>query len=195
MDKTTTPPQPVTDDLFTQGSSTEHATAQPAPAEIPGPQSDAGTPQHAERTPAPTATPPPNAAPATRSTWELVWMVLLVMSLSLASAAAGVLLSAQLFPPPPPVKIGMISLTRLTRAITDAEPSTSASFATRFDSAAKQLVESEPGLVLFVKEAVIDTGQIADYTNVMLPLFTSKSPTPTVPPPATEPPATAPPTK
>jgi len=120
-----------------------------------------------------------------------MWMVLLVVSLSLASGAVGALLFSQLLRPAPPVKIGMISLTRLTRAIVDTEPATSASFATRFDSAAKQLVDAEPGLVLFVKEAVIDTGQIADYTNAMLPLFTSKSPKPTVSPPAAEPPGTA----
>lgn len=154
---------------------------QPAPAEIPGP-----------------ATPPSDAVHATQNEsnaipkrWEAMWMVLLVVSLSLASGAVGALLSSQLHRPAPPVKIGMISLTRLTRAIVDAEPTTSASFATRFDSAAKQLVEAEPGLVLFVKEAVIDTGQIVDYTNAMLPLFTSKSPKLNISPLTAEPPGTA----
>jgi len=122
---------------------------------------------------------------------SIILIVLLVVGLSLASGAVGALFNSQLFPPPPPVKIGMISLTRLTRAIVDTEPATSASFATRFDAAAKQLVDAEPGLVLLVREAVIDTGQIADYTNAMLPLFTSKNPKPAVSPPATEPPSTA----
>jgi hypothetical protein len=117
-------------------------------------------------------------------------MVLLVVSLSLTSGAVGALLFSRLLPSAPPMRVGTISLTRLTRAIIDSEPATSASFATRFDNAAKQLVDAEPGLVLFVKEAVIDTGQIADYTDAMLPLFTSKSPKPNVSPLVVEPPAT-----
>lgn len=154
---------------------------QPAPAEIPGP-----------------ATPPSDAVQATQNGsnatpkgWETTWMVLLVVSLSLASGAVGALLFSRLLPSAPPMRVGTISLTRLTRAIVDAEPTTSASFATRFDSAAKQLVEAEPGLVLFVKEAVIDTGQIADYTNAMLPLFTSKNPKSNISPLTAEPPGTA----
>lgn len=180
MDKTTKLDQPTTNDLLTQGSSTEQADAQSAPAVTRPAESP--------------ATPPSDAVQATHSGshatskgWETTWMVLLVVSLSLASGAIGALFSSQLFPPPPPVKIGMISLTRLTRAIVDTEPATSASFATRFDSATKQLVDAEPGLVLFVKEAVIDTGQIVDYTNALLPLFTSKNPKSTVSPPTTEP--------
>lgn len=151
---------------------------QPALAEIPGPT----TP------PSDAAQVTQNGSNATPKGWEATWMVLLVVSLSLASGAVGALLFSRLLPSAPPMRVGTISLTRLTRAIIDTEPATSASFATRFDSAAKQLVDAEPGLVLFVKEAVIDTGQITDYTNAMLPLFTSKSPKPNVSPPVAEPP-------
>lgn len=171
MDTITKPDQPETD-------------AQPAPATTRPAESPTTPPSDAVQ-----AT--QNGSNATPKRWETTWMVLLVVSLSLASGAVGALLFSQLLPSAPPLRVGTISLTRLTRAIVDTEPATSASFATRFDSAARQLVDAEPGLVLFVKEAVIDTGQITDYTNAMLPLFTSRSSKPIVSPPTVEPPGTA----
>lgn len=154
------PPQPTTSNHPAQNASTEDVAA---------------SPQDTGRTP---------------PIVSVVWVVLLVVGLGLASGALGALLSARLLRPTPPIKIGVINLTRVTRAIADAGPTSGASFAPRFDAAVKRLVEAEPGLVLFVKEAVIDTGQ-EDYTNALMPLFGHRtappaphtsSPSPTVQP-------------
>lgn len=137
-------------------------------------QKDVGVqPKDEERTPT-MASPQPAefSATAPSGATQTAWMILLVVALGLASGALGALLfSMWLREPIPQVKIGTISLARLTRAVADAEPESSAGFAPRFEAAVKRLVEAEPGLVLFVKEAVIDTGQIADYTDALMPLF------------------------
>ncbi len=161
--------QPAGDNAPAQGPPAEQAGARPSAAVPPA-------------TASPTALSAGQAnAPAGAA--QMIWAILLVVSLGLASGAAGALLSSRVFPPAPPMRVGTISLTRLTRAVAGAQPANSASFVTRFDAVVKRLVEAEPGLVLFVKEAVIDTGQIEDYTDAILPLLGYRTPPP---PPGTE---------
>lgn len=107
-------------------------------------------------------------------------VIALIVGLGLASGALGALLSTRLLRPAPPVRVGVVSLTRISRAIasTGTDPGTAAGFGATFDAAVRRLVQAEPGLVLFVKEAVIDTGGIEDYTDALLPLFSERLPPP-----------------
>lgn len=111
-------------------------------------------------------------------------VIALLVGLGLACGALGALLSARLLRPAPPMRIGVISLTRLSRAIasTTADPGTAAGLGPAFDAAVRRLAQAEPGLVLLVKEAVIDTGGIEDYTDAIIPLFTDQGPRPELPP-------------
>ncbi|MCI0457055.1 MAG: hypothetical protein L0Z62_08755, partial [Gemmataceae bacterium] len=103
-----------------------------------------------------------------------------IVGLGLACGALGALLSARLLRPAPQMRIGVISLTRLSRAIasTTADPGTAAGLGPAFDAAVRRLAQAEPGLVLLVKEAVIDTGGIEDYTDAIIPLFKEQGPRP-----------------
>lgn len=112
-----------------------------------------------------------------RVTTELVWLLLLVIAISTTTSVIGVLLSARASHPAPPVKVGVVDVRRLTRALAASQPEGPASL-TQFDEATKRLLDAEPGLILLVKEAVVGADRIDDYTDALISSLLGSQPSP-----------------
>ena len=142
--------------------------------------------------PSPTSPPSPTAAapaPAAPSAWRRVrqWagtpdtqlVALALLAAVLAGLLGGVLSARLLRHPEPPLRVGVINLTRLTQAVAThglSDPAAGATFGARFDAAVKQLLAADPDRLLLVKEAVVGGGRIEDLTDAILPLFEPLSP-------------------
>lgn len=116
-----------------------------------------------------------DSTPTPHTITELLWTLLLVAGISAAIGAASVMLSAHMFHPTPPVKLGVVDIQRLTRTLTAGQPNGAASL-TRFDETARALVDAEPGLILLVKEAVVGANHPDDYTDAFISLLQIPTP-------------------
>ncbi len=118
----------------------------------------------------PAAPAPPAAAERPLGLWLHVGTLLIL--LSLASGATGALLVLWFQPPPPPLRIAVIDMTRVTQAAATGaqDATTAAGFPGQFDRALQRLQEEDPGRLLLVREAVL-SGQVEDVTPLLLTLL------------------------
>lgn len=117
-------------------------------------------------------TPPPVKS---ESTYELVWILLLVTVISITTSIIGPILYMRIVHPAPPIKVGVIDIQRLTRTLAAGQPEGAASL-TRFAEATRSLIDAEPGLILLVKEAIVGTGRTDDYTDALISALRSPPP-------------------
>jgi hypothetical protein len=140
--------------------------------------------------PAPTPHPPSQRRRQIVQADTLQLLTLLTL-LCLGSGAIGAMLIVRLFPPPPPLRISVVDVTRLSKVFLNSasakDPGWTASLPIRLEYALAALQQANPDRIFLIKEAVV-SGQTDDLTDAILPLLLngpSSSTKVIAPPPST----------
>lgn len=122
---------------------------------------------------------------------DTLQLLALLALLCLGSGAIGAMLIVRLFPPPPPLRISVVDVTRLSKVFLDSasakDPAWTASLPIRLEYALAALQQANPDRIFLIKEAVV-SGQTDDLTDAILPLLfngPSSSTKVIAPPPST----------